>query len=203
MVLSGVNLSIQALFTSPSANLTPVLQGLTAWIVGQFNASGTWQNTPLGNDTFVRANQSGFGTSFDGQAYVQVGTGTAAIVGNEGQISATTGNVEMVLGSNTSGDFDASVRFAVSTTTMQAGMELRRVDAGNYYRLYATTTGLTLIQNVAGTPSTLATSVIALTINTFYRMRFRIVSSNPATVQGRVWLDGTAEPSTWQIAFTG
>lgn len=201
--LSGINLKIQALFTSPSANLTPVLEGLTAWIIGQFNASGTWQNTPLGNDTFVRANQSGFGTSWDGQTYTQVGTGTTAIVGNEGQISATTGDVQMVLGSNTAGDEDGSTRFAVSTTSMEAGMELRRVDNNNFYRMYATTTSLVLVQNVAGVLTTLATATLALSINTYYRMRFRVVSSGPATVQGRVWLDGAAEPTTWEINFSG
>ncbi len=45
--LSGVNLIIQALFTSPSANLTPILEGLTAWVIGQFNASGIWISPAL------------------------------------------------------------------------------------------------------------------------------------------------------------
>lgn len=201
--LSAVNLRTQLLLSATDPNATPTVSGLTAWVLGTFSATGVWQNTPLVNDTFVRANQSGFGTSFDGQAYTQVGTGTAAIVSNEGQISATTGDVEMVAGSNTGGDEDGSVRFSLSTATMEAGMELRRVDGNNWYRLYATGTQLVLVQNVAGVQTTLASATLTLSTGLYYRMRFRIVSSGPATVTGRVWLDGSPEPTSWGVAYVG
>lgn len=201
--LSGVSLLIQVLFVSPSANLTPILSGLTAWIIGQFNASGTRTNLPLASDTFARANvASGFGTATDTKTYTKVGTGTTDVNANEGQISATTGDVEMVLGTNTASDVDGTVKFAVSTTTMQAGMELRRIDNNNFYRLYATTTSLTLVQMASGVLLTLASVVLALSINTSYRMRFRIAGDGPILLYGRVWLDGVSEPVDWSQGVT-
>jgi len=201
--LSGVNLKLQAQLATTDPNATPTLYGLTAWVVGGFSASGTWQNTPLFNDTMVRANVVGsFGTSFDGQPYTKVGTGTAALTGNEGVISATTGDVEMVGGSNTSGDQDGSMRFLLSTATMAAGIELRRVDGNNFYRLSATATTLAIAQNIAGVLGTLASVVVALSTNTYYRMRFRVVGSGPTATYGRVWLDGTTEPSSWNVTYS-
>jgi len=201
--LASVNLIIQVLFTSASANQTPILSGLTAWVIGQFSSSGTWQNTPLGNDTLTRANVVGsLGTATDGQPYTKVGTGTVALTSNEGIISATTGDVEMVLGSHVAADEDGSIRFSLSTTSMQFGIELRRVDVNNFYRLSTTTTLLTMAQKASGVMATLATAGVALSINAYYRMRFRIVGNGPVSLLGRIWLDGLVEPSTWNVLYT-
>lgn len=56
--LSGKTLIIQILFTSPNAALTPVVTGLTAWIIGQFNATGHWISPALALTNVGRAGAS-------------------------------------------------------------------------------------------------------------------------------------------------
>jgi hypothetical protein len=45
--LSGVSLLVQLLFTTQNPEYTPIVTGLTAWVIGQFNATGTWISPAL------------------------------------------------------------------------------------------------------------------------------------------------------------
>src|SRR5579859_448081 len=191
---SSNNLVIRATLTSSSAVSLAAMDMLLSVVLGAYSASGTRSTIPLGNDVMVRTNQSGWGTAFDGQSWVKVGTGTDAIASNEGTIANTTGDVHEVLGSRTWTDEDATVRFQLSTVTITGGEELRYTDVNNYYRLAVSTTTISLIKVSQGVSFTLATVSASLTTNTSYRMRFRVVGSNPVNLYGKVWLDGTLEP---------
>lgn len=202
---SGVSLSsksVQArVFLGTQNNTMPMVSGLVWRVLGAYpGSSGTRSTIPLGNDTMVRSNVVGsFGTAFDSQTYTKVGTGTTNLTSNEGQITNTTGDVHMLLGSRTWTDEDGTVRFSLSASGLTGGMELRYQDVNNFYRLAATTTTLSIIKKSTGTTTTLASTSISLSTGTFYWLRFRAVGNGPVNLYGRVWQDGTLEPTVWNI----
>jgi hypothetical protein len=149
----------------------------------------------------LRANTSpGFGTATDNQTYTQIGTGTTALIGDEAQITNTTGDMLMLLGSKTFDSENASVRFQLTSTSMSAGIELRYVDANNFYRLVVTSSSLSIISMIAGVQTTLVSTTLLLSLNTYYWMRFLVTALNiPGSLFGRVWVDGATEPSTWTV----
>lgn len=198
--VSGKSVQVKITFTAISQALLPSVTNLTWRVLGAYpGSSGTRSTAPLGNDTMVRANQSGWGTSFDGQIWAKTGTGTDAINSNEATITNTTGDVHEVCGSRTGTDEDGTVRFQLSASTIQAGMELRYTDTNNFYRCSTSTTTLTLFKIIGGSSMVLGTASISLTVSTFYRMRFRVTGTNPVTLMGRVWADSTLEPTTWNL----
>lgn len=200
--LSGKSVLIQALLGTQS-NTVPEVSGLVWRVLGAYpGSSGTRSTIPIANDTMVRANQAGAGTSFDGQSITKVGTGTDAIASNKLTITNTTGDVFEVYGSRTGTDMDGTHDFSLSASTMTEGLALRYVDSNNYYLLKASTTTLTLLKKRAGVSTTLATFSKALSTATNYYMRFRVIGtsiSSPISLYGRVWLAGTLESTTWDI----
>lgn len=201
--VSGKSVIVKTTFNTISQQLAPILRGVVWRVLGAYpGSSGSHSTVPLGLDTMVRANQSGWGTAFDGQSWVKVGTGTDAIASNEATITNTTGDVHEILGSRTWTDQDATCRFQFSAATISAGIELRYTDTNNFYRFSASTTTLTLTRKLQGTATTIATASQTLSTGVFYRMRFRVVGSGPVNVLGRVWLDGTLEPTTWGVTAT-
>ncbi len=200
--LSGKSVILKLTLTASNAPVVPVLNGVSVWVMGQYSSSGTRTTTPIAWDSATRANQSGLGTSTDGQTYTQVGTGTTAIASNEATISNTTGDVHEVLGSHTLTDQEATVRFSLSASTISGGVDLRYQDANDFYRLAVSTTTVSLIKVSGGVSITLASVSMAISIATFYRLRFRVVGSGasaPVNLYGNAWLDGTTEPTTWTI----
>jgi hypothetical protein len=203
---SGVSLSGKSVLTrvllGTQNNTMPMVSGLVWRVLGQYpGSSGTRSTIPLGNDTMVRSNVVGsWGTAFDSQTYTKVGTGTTNLTSNEGQITNTTGDVHMLLGSRIWTDEDGTVRFSLAAATMTGGMELRYQDVNNFYRLAATTTTLSIIKKSTGTTTTLASTSISLSTGVFYWLRFRAVGNGPVNLYGRVWADGTKEDQTaWTI----
>lgn len=202
---SGVSLSGKSVLTrvllGTQNNTMPMVSGLVWRVLGAYpGSSGTRSTIPLGNDTMVRTNSTGsWGTAFDSQTYVKVGTGTTNLTSNEGIIANTTGDVHMVLGSRTWTDEEGTVRFSLSDAATTGGMELRYQDVNNFYRLAATTTALSIIKKSTGTTTTLATTSVSLSTGTFYWLRFRAVGNGPVSLYGRVWQDTTLEPTTWNL----
>jgi hypothetical protein len=201
--LSGKSVIVKALMSTVSQNV-PLLRQLAWRVLGVYpGSSGTRTTLPMGMDSMTRANVvSGWGTATDSQTYTQVGTGATALTSNEGLITNTTGDVHMLYGSRTWTDQDGTCRFSLSAATISAGIELRYTDTNNFYRFQASTTTLTLIKRIVGTSYTLATASMTLTTGVFYRMRFRVAGNYPTTASGRVWLDGTLEPTAWNVTFT-
>jgi len=197
-----IRLTISA--STAATNLfMPDIQAVTLFVVGAYSSTGTRSNAPLAWDSMTRLPVgSGWGNASNGQAYTQVGTGTTAVTSNEATITNTTGDVHMRPGSATQQDTDGTVRFSLSASAMTAGMELHYNDSSHYYRLVASTTSLNIVRNSGAGNVTVATSSVTLTTGTFYRMRFRAVASGltSLTLYGRVWLDGTTEPTnTWNV----
>jgi hypothetical protein len=205
---SGVSLSGKSVQTrvllGTQNNTMPMVSGLVWRVLGAYpGSSGTRSTIPLGNDTMVRSNVVGsWGTAFDSQTYSKIGTGTTNLTSNEGQITNTTGDVHMLLGSRTWTDEDGTVRFSLSASTITGGMELRYQDSNNFYRLAATTTTLSIVKKSTGTTTTLASTSVSLSTGVFYWMRFRATGNGPVLLCARVWADGTLEPSVWTLMTT-
>jgi hypothetical protein len=200
--LSGITLKVRITLTTLEVITLPAVSGLTIVVSNYYDSvTATRSTIPLGNDTMVRSNVVGsFGTAFDSQTYTKVGTGTTNLTSNEGQITNTTGDVHMLLGSRIWTDEDGTVRFSLSAATITGGIELRYQDVNNFYRLAATTTTLSIIKKSTGTTTTLASTSITLSTGTFYWLRFRAVGNGPVNLYGRVWADGTKEDQTaWTI----
>ncbi len=200
--LTGKSVQIRVLLGTQS-NSVPTVTDLVWRVLGAYpGSSGTRSTIPLGLDTVVRANQSGAGTSSDGQSYAQTGTGTVAIASNELTITNTTGDVYLVLGSRTGSDMEGTHHFALSTSVIVEGLALRYVNVNNFYRLSASTTTLTITKKSAGVLSTLKTAATTLSTGTYYNLRFRVTGGTPGVpvlLEGRVWADGIVEPTSWNI----
>ncbi len=177
---TGKTLIILVTLSNTTTATMPDIRNLSWTITGGYSLSGSRSTAPLGNDTMVRANQSGWGTAFDGQTW------------------------HMVLGSTTAGDQDATVRFMLSTSTINAGFELRYQDTNDFYRCSTSVGTVTLTKASAGIRVTLANVNFspALSTGVFYRMRFRVTGDGtaaPVNLQAKVWQDGTTEPTSWTI----
>src|SRR6266700_1773870 len=199
--LSSASLVFRLTFTFVFQN-TPIITALRALVVGFYSSSGTRTTVPTGFDTMTRGNVSGsFGTGTDGQTYAITGTGTKALTSNKALITNTTGDVIAIYGTRVITDQEGRIRFSLSASTISAELFLRWIDNNNYYRLSVSTTTITITRKRNGTSSTLATASITLATSTVYRMTFRALGY-PTSLYGRVWADGTLEPTTWQVTAT-
>lgn len=198
--LTGKTLLLLVTLTANTAPVVPSMLGISAWILGQYSSSGTRSTAPLAWDNMIRGNVSGgFGTATNGATYTQTGTGTVALTSDEATITNTTGDVHMQISGVSGTDEETTLRFQLSASTMSAGVELRYVDANNYFRLEATQNSLSIIIAIRGVVSTLATATPTISTSTFYRLRFRVAGNGPTNFYGRVWTDGSSEPLTWSI----
>src|SRR5260221_702393 len=157
----------------------------------------------IGDDNFVRADQSGWGTASDGQTWVQLsGAETLAIATNEG---TATGNIGvdnwLALGTNTYADQECLVRFKFTNQTNDVpGIMLRSTGATTAYRVRNNGGSLGIRRVNSGVSTTVGVDVsFAISNNTFYWMRAQIIGS---TIKARMWADGNAEPSTWNETAT-
>jgi hypothetical protein len=175
----------------------------------ELNIAPQAQNTigvALEEDTFVRADQSGFGTSSNGRAWTFTGHGsTNAIASHEGVIKANANN-------DTHGQLDASTTATDQVITCRiavgdngndvAGIQARFTAASGTtcYKLLYYSNGLHINKAIAGSNSNLANSgTFTPTNNTYYWFKFYCQDT---TLRGKVWQDGTSEPAAWQVTAT-
>jgi hypothetical protein len=106
-----------------------------------------------------------------------------------------------------SADVDVRVKFRTSsfgsTNNPGIGIALRGsgpagTEVGAVVGMDSTTT-IKYLRVTAGTFSNIGSATVtALSLNTWYQFRVRIVGT---TLQAKVWLDGSAEPSTWDFTL--
>lgn len=157
--------------------------------------------TILAVDTFIRANQSGFGTSSGGQVWTAPrGSGTYSITSNEGVNSTNGANFSVArLGSGTATSVEVLIRLKPADTTSNIGTVARYVDINNFY--YGVLVGgvARIGKDVSGTFTTLASTSVTYTASNFYWLRFNLVST---TLRLKFWQDGSGEPSSWTVTTT-
>ncbi|HEY3832966.1 MAG TPA: PKD domain-containing protein [Acidimicrobiia bacterium] len=173
----------------------------------------------IAQDTFTRTVASGWGTADLGGVYASApGGGTTSVNGSAGTfyIAQTTGaGGGLYLPSVMALDTDA--RVDVSTSLAPAGgtygqasyITLRHTATNTEYRarLRFMPTGavkLAFVKTVGtntevqiGNEITLAG--LSYVAGQSYSMRFDATGTNPTTLQARVWVAGTTEPSTWNL----
>jgi hypothetical protein len=198
----GKNVKLLISLSTGNPYVSPILRQLVLRVLGQYpTVSGTRSTQPQANDmSITRTVGSGWGTSFGGETITQIGTGTTSVGSNVALISSTTGDVHMEYGSRTSDNAEATLRFTLSNSSTTCGLELRYVDTNNYYRLAATQNSIAIIMRIAGTNTTVLSATPTIAINTQYRMRFRVTSTDPTgSLFGKVWANNSLEPIAWTL----
>jgi hypothetical protein len=169
------------------------------------------------SDGFSRTVSTGWGTAAAGGAYtIQGTTADYSVNGSAGTINvAPAMNRSAILNGVSQADVDLSFRFAVNKLSV-GGQEyvygvVRRVSSTTEYRTKARVapSGAVYVQATAVVggvetsigSETLVTGLTAAPGN-FLWMRAQVSGASPTTIKIRVWADGTAEPSTWQVTGT-
>ena len=156
--------------------------------------------TTIAQDTFTRANQSGWGTGSDGKVWSEVaGTDPLSISSNQGVVAKNTGTSDrMLYGSGTiSGSQEALVRCTIGSVTQDSGILLcsDSTTANSYIGRFATTANtLEIGKRVSGSFTQLTTASFTFSAGNAYWLRFRVQGG---TLYIRAWLDGNSEPGTW------
>lgn len=155
-------------------------------------------------DTFTRANQSGWNPASNGDTWtVTTGTPTLSIASNEGKATGVAASDWVAtLGSTTITDTELLVHCTISDFGNDGlGVYLRYVDSSNWYRVFLYGGSLAVDKKVAGTfTGTVASSAFSPVNNTFYWIRVHMEGTQ---LQAKVW-SGTlgSEPGTYSITVT-
>lgn len=169
----------------------------------------------VASDTFHRSNASSWGTASDGtNAWTQAvsssvsgGAASWAILNNGGEVTNTFENV-MLCGSSTQGDTEVLAQFYFSNTTSTWNGAVARSssDGKTCYQCIHSANTLGLYRRNGANynnvlPTALATFSQAITTGRNW-IRFRVTGSSTPLLQARLWQDGTAEPTSWQVSYT-
>lgn len=158
--------------------------------------------TTIAQDTFQRANQSGWGKASDGLTWGGDAGNTSvfSIKNNTGQVSNSNGNTySAVLGPQVG---NAQALFSGSLSSFNnnnMGAVLRWTDDNNWYKAYIDGSSLVLQKKVNGSTSTIKMVSFAASAGTSYTLRFSVSGT---TLSAKVWKTGTTEPANWMITAT-
>lgn len=156
----------------------------------------------LAADTFTRANQSGFGTSSDGETWTETGAGTLSIASNAGVIVSTGSDTNVQLGTNTSATQEVVCLISFGNTNDIGGVQARySVSGGNVtcYKFLFYSGAVHINKSVAGTNTNLVNLTAALTINTTYWFKLRCIGTG---LYAKYWASSGGEPSSWSLTTT-
>ncbi len=169
----------------------------------------------LAVDTFVRTAQSNtWGTSTGGQAWTQrQGANTSlSTTGTQGKIASSAGTRTHISATTTPTTTTQNVlgRVTPSSTSDDFGIEGRMSGMASTsgvsgYRLNYNGSGNLVCNRLVGGVATQQGTNVAKTVTANTSYWFRLVLSGTAsstTVQGRMWADGTSEPSSWDVNVT-
>ncbi len=188
--------------TTPTstATVTPTLTATSTATLTPTSTATIAPGTPLGTDTFQRANHALWGTASDGQSW----GGDANIVkafsisGNSGHVTNTGGtSYSAVLGPQAANAEVYATGSISSFSNSNFGDVLRWTDGNNWYKAYIDGTSLVIQKKVSGTTTTLKSIRFAATAGTSYTIHFRVVGS---TLSVNVWATSGTEPTGWMLA---
>jgi PKD repeat protein len=166
----------------------------TAASVGPVRAA----STHIVQDTFQRANQSGWGTASDGMTWTS-GSGLS-VSSDEGLITNLGSSSDFqILGTATTADGNGLVRFAATQSSL-AGMILRHQPNGNMDLVRYNGSGqFQFLVDSGGSWNMVSSTGYSITSGTFYWLRSELQGSS---VSFKVWPDGSTEPSAWTWSGT-
>jgi PKD repeat protein len=185
-------------YLAPGMFTVTVTVADSAGLTSSATQTVTVTSTYLVQDTFQRANQSGWGTASDGMTWSS-GTGLS-ISGNEGAISYSGASQFENLGTATTTDGNGLMRFSIGAPSDTAGILLRQQTNGNWaLGRYDGQGHVQLIVRVGGSQTSVSKTAVTVGINTYYWLRFELQGTN---VYLKLWADGTSEPSAWTWSGT-
>ncbi|MHB1491543.1 MAG: PKD domain-containing protein, partial [Cellulomonas sp.] len=170
----------------------------------------------LASDTFARSLTTGWGTADIGGAWVNSGAasqyGVASGLGLL-RINAAGWAPRVQLATVSAADVDVSARFSLDKLGDGGGTYVSLTGRTNGWnslyrgKVWVKSTGAVnvSITRLQGTEVTLAQANVpgvALVPGEVLNARLQIVGASPTTLRFRVWKDGTAEPTTWQLTTT-
>src|SRR5579871_1037587 len=155
-------------------------------------------------DSFIRANQSGWGTASNGEPWTFSGaSATESITSDEGVISATGGaDTFAQLGGSVGDTLLVVCRIAFNQMTDIGGVQARWIASagGTCYKfLYGGFGNVLLNKSLAGVNTGLASGSFTVTANTYYW--FKLLCSG-SSLFAKIWADGSAEPAAWTLTAT-
>ncbi len=154
-------------------------------------------------DTFHRANQSGFGTSSDGDPWTQKDAAAIlSIVSNQGNATtfSTGASTNVILGGIVMYDADMRVRFSTSAPATDGVFFIARyVGNTNLYYIGVIANQLVVRKLVANVSTTIQSVSFTMTANSKYWLHAIVQGT---TLQIKAWLDGNSEPGSWTITTT-
>lgn len=166
-------------------------------------------------DDFQRTVTNGWGTATVGGAWT-VGGGSYSVSDGTGRVvmSGPGAGRSAFLEATARTGSDAAVSAALDKAATGGGTDLtvvgRRVSAGNEYRSQVkvlSTGGVRIgLQRLAGGTASMLRQVnvpgLTYAPGQQLRIRMQAVGSAPTTLRAKVWLLGTAEPSSWLVETT-
>jgi streptogramin lyase len=220
--------SVTTSTTTPTAATTPTLTATptvssTPTATGAATSTSTATPTITVNgtnaieDVYQRPNQTGWGvtTNPDGVpnvAWGMDGSGSKSFVtitNNTGVFGfpGSTNSVGIASAGNTAfNGGDSLVKFSVSSVGHVTPYVVQNAcsDKSCYYgaRLHTSQNRLELARRLSNGTTILATAPFTPSANTFYWMRLDVTTGTINTLRAKIWADGSAEPSTWQVTGT-
>ncbi len=166
----------------------------------------------LAADTFTRTAANGWGSADTGGAWTITG-GNASILsvnGSAARAALAAGSTRLgLLSSVSSSATDSKATFAIDAVPtgggLYAGLVGRQVGSANYAaQVWVRANGAAyLVITQSGTVLS-STPISGLTYSAGTRLvvRMQTVGTSPTTVSAKVWVEGTAEPSSWTSTVT-
>jgi PKD repeat protein len=188
--------------------------GAIGTATGSVTVASPATGTSLAEDTFSRTVSSGWGTADKGGAW-SGGSTTASVSSGSGRVSLGAGaTATMRLASVASPDSDVRERAWLESMPTGGGAYLSTIvrgTAGGDYRckIRVMATGAVQVQlfkMVGSTETALNTAAtvsgLTYTAGAPLVIRAQATGAAPTTLRVKVWLDGAAEPGTWQQTVT-
>lgn len=179
--------------------------------------SQTWSATvsksppveALAVDAFSRTVAAGWGDADTGGAWTVNSTSKLTVNGSAGRMASNAGStLTATLGAVNVQDADLAVDFTIDripTQWMGISASLRQTSANSYSTRARVLPNSTIVLELLRNTSVLASRTIpGLTAAPDVPLHLRIQAegTNPTELRARIWQEGTAEPSTWQVAGT-
>ncbi|MGV9194805.1 metallophosphoesterase [Microbacterium sp. MC2] len=161
----------------------------------------------LAEDAFSRTVGAGWGTADTGGPWTVNSTAKMTVAAGAGRVSANAGStLNATLPSVSTTDIDAHVTATIDRIPQQwLGLSFftRQIGSGGYAaRLRIQPTGAVTLEALRDSTVLASAPTGTATAGTAIHVRMQTEGTSPTTIRARAWLDGTTEPSIWQITTT-
>ncbi len=183
--------------------------GKSATTTRQTTVSST---TYAASDDFGRTVASGWGAADVGGTWSAIhGSASAGSVdGSTGRITLTPGDTRnMALTGLSVQDSESSVQFALNTAPSQGnsyvGIASRQSSSSDYtVRVWMRSDGTVWLvtQQTNTVLDAVPVSGLSWAAGDVFNLRTRVTGTSPTTITARIWKNGSAEPSNWQVTST-